>query len=97
MAARVGFRWLSQNERKLLVVTNTYENIRRIRRQLGTFSAMTGARGLPETQELLAGASTPVQLPGAGDDSTYGRGYRSGRGMGGGGGGGGGGLGGGVF
>lgn len=84
---------VKSNDRKLLVVTNDYQNIRQIRRQLGTFSAMTGARGLPATQELLAGASTPVQLPGASDENEYDRGIRGGRG----GRGGGAGLGGGVF
>ncbi len=93
-------RAVVSNDRRLIVVSSTYQNTRQIRRQLGTFSAMAGATGLPATQDLLAGASTPVQMPDAYDDTGYDRGFRNGRGRGGGfggGGQGGGGLGGGVF
>lgn len=91
---------VATNDRRLLVVVTTYQNLRQIRTQLGTFSKMTGAGGLPTTQNLFAGTSAPVTMSGTSDDRGYDRGYHSGRwgrGAGFGGGGGGGGLGGGVF
>jgi hypothetical protein len=85
---------VASSSRHLLVVSNTYQNTRQVRRLLDSFSAMSGATGMPATQRLLAGASTPVQLPddyqGAGEGAVVGS-RGNGRGFGGSG------LGGGVF